>query len=89
MDDNHHQQQQTVQINVVSFVHEIFDASLNRLKMLIDHGNQAEINAIFVLMQELVHLLETDSERGSMLAQSEANLRGLVADFGHLLKYFR
>lgn len=80
--------QQPVQITVESFVHELFDAVLQYFRVLVDLRDQAEINLVFGLMQELIHILEIDPQR-DLEVEHNACLLGLVTEFGHLVKYFR
>lgn len=83
-----HHDQQATQITVASFVNDLFDVAFNHLRVLVDQRKQSEINLIFSLMQELIHILETDMEQG-LLPEYETKLCGLVTEFGYLVKYFR
>lgn len=78
-----------MQISVASFVYELFRAAFDHLRTLVDNRDQTEINLIFGLMQELIHILEIDSEDLDLRLEHEANLGSLVTDLGYLVKYFR
>lgn len=77
---------EVIQITINSFVSELFNAAFNHLRILVDNRNQSEINVTIKLMQELIHIIETDLEK---TPEYDVNLRSLMTEFGHLVKYFR